>query len=170
MVCRRADRDDVTPFGHPSHVIDSDPVSIISDALGTLRSVYSSKSVCRGCLFADPTRRPETGTHVELGPAKAYRGADRFVCGPLADRSNDPVGRVAAEIDAPRDSVKWYLKLDAKEREHQSRNRRNREIVRLAREGMSNKDLSSRFGLHRNTVQRIVAGGFRSRITRLPRS
>ncbi len=79
------------------------------------------------------------------------------------------MGCMAAEIDAPRESVEWYLKLDAKEREHQTRNRRNREIVRLAREGMTNKDLCQRFGLHRNTVQKIVAAGFRSRITRLLR-
>lgn len=74
-----------------------------------------------------------------------------------------------AKIDVPCKSVECYLKLDAKEREHQSRNRRNREVVRLTREVMTNKDLCVCFGLYRNTVQRIVAGGFRSRITRLPR-
>lgn len=55
------------------------------------------------------------------------------------------------------------MKLDANERGNASRNRRNREMARLTRQGLTNIEIAKRYGVHRNTVQRAIAVAFKLR-------
>ena len=81
-------------------------------------------------------------------------------------KANDPVGRVADELETSRESVEWYMERESDERRNSERNRRNRQMARLAAQGVTNVEIAKRFGVHRNTVQRAVAAAFKMRPSR----
>lgn len=69
--------------------------------------------------------------------------------------------QIAIRDAAPVDSVAWHVRQAAKEDRQNEIEARNREILRLARTGWTNKELGKKFGLHHITVSRIITRAMR---------
>ncbi len=63
----------------------------------------------------------------------------------------------------PLETVLVWLKEKRQREKKLALERRNREIIRLAREGYTNQHLATRFQLHPVTISRVIAARFRQR-------
>lgn len=100
--------------------------------------------------------------HAHLARVNAIPAAHKAA---VAARVNDPTGHVADQLGTLLETVAVHLAMIDRGKAAQARKRRNREMIRLARLGLTNAQIAAQFGVHRNTVQRIVAGGFRTNTT-----
>lgn len=64
--------------------------------------------------------------------------------------------QLAIRDSAPVDTVAYHVRAAARDDDRQQIDIRNREILRLARTGWTNRQLSEKFGLHPVTVSRII--------------
>lgn len=92
---------------------------------------------------------------------KSIPGALRTARKSLA---NDPIGRVADELELPRATIEYYdafyRKADAfyrKAEEGRSREQRDRRIVALASKGWTNREIARKYGLHWRTIQNVIS-------------
>lgn len=82
----------------------------------------------------------------------------------LIETGSDPetaILQIAVRDAAPVDTVAWHVRQAAREDARQGIEARNREILRLARTGWTNKEIGKKFSLHHVTVSRIIARAMR---------
>lgn len=100
--------------------------------------------------LADQLDRRSNSAEFNAKHVEAMRAAGRRAI-------DENMRTIVQQTALPPETVDYWRKRVQKEEEAQARERRNRQIIRLAREGHTNKQLADLFQLSPRMISRVIA-------------
>lgn len=100
--------------------------------------------------LADQLERRSNSAQINAERVEAMRAAGRRAI-------DESMRTIVQQTALPPETVDYWRKRVRKEEEAQARERRNRQIIRLAREGHTNKQLADLFQLSPRMISRVIS-------------